>query len=306
MDNYVSYSDATELMTAIANKINNSGFITNTVNSLVNYYLKTETYSKTEVDALLQAITTLDIQAVSQLPTTNISTTTIYLVPKQDPQVPDIKDEYINLDGTTSGWELIGNTQIDLSNYVTTSDLTTALQSYATKAYVDGLIGDLSSATTTDKSSVVAAINELKSVTDTCIKNGETAQIGAVHLGEGKDGALVYTENGDVNFRTGSNGNYDLYTSIRKLYYSTMLRDIDNNYTFADLTAETNITWFTNWIDNVNFPVIYGSGVLIPAKDPSQKAIIYIGIGSGSNGEIYTNIYKNGAWGTWKQLSFQI
>jgi hypothetical protein len=196
MDNYVSYSDATELMTAIANKINNSGFITNTVNNLVNYYLKTETYSKTEVDALLQAIATLDIQAVSQLPTTNISTTTIYLVPKQDPQVPDVKDEYINLDGTTSGWELIGNTQIDLSNYVTTSDLTTALQSYATKAYVDGLtfvgtqaqwnalttaqkktykyasftddysdnpVGNLNALNTTDKSSCVGAITEVNS-----------------------------------------------------------------------------------------------------------------------------------------------
>jgi hypothetical protein len=202
MDNYVSYSDATELMTAIANKINNSGFITNTVNNLVNYYLKTETYSKTEVDALLQAITTLDIQAVSQLPTTNISTTTIYLVPKQDPQVPDIKDEYINLDGTTSGWELIGNTQIDLSNYVTTSDLTTALQSYATTAYVDGLtfvgtqaqwnalttaqkkaykyagftddysdnpVGNLNALTTTDKSSCVGAINEVNTVETTSI-----------------------------------------------------------------------------------------------------------------------------------------
>jgi hypothetical protein len=209
MDNYVSYSDATELMTAIANKINNSGFITNTVNNLVNYYLKTETYSKTEVDALLQAIATLDIQAVSQLPTTNISTTTIYLVPKQDPQVPDVKDEYINLDGTTSGWELIGNTQIDLSNYVTTSDLTTALQSYATKAYVDDLtfvgtqaqwnalttaqkkaykyadftddysdnpVGNLSILTTTDKSSCVGAINEvnLKAGTRVYIINNAT------------------------------------------------------------------------------------------------------------------------------------
>ena len=154
-------ADVSSVPTKTSDLTNDSGFITNTVNNLVNYYLKTETYSKTEVDALLQAITTLDIQAVSQLPTTNISTTTIYLVPKQDPQVPDVKDEYINLDGTTSGWELIGNTQIDLSNYVTTSDLTTALQSYATKAYVDGLIGDLSALTTTDKSSVVAAINEL-------------------------------------------------------------------------------------------------------------------------------------------------
>ena len=84
-----------------------------------------------------------------------------------------------------------------------------------------------------------------------------------------------------------------------------MCHVIDNNYTFADLTAETNITWFTNWNDTTNFPVLYGSGVLIPAEDPSHKAIIYIGIGDGSSGEVFTNIYKFGAWGTWKQLSFQ-
>jgi hypothetical protein len=30
----------------------------------------------------------------------------------------NVKDEYINLDGTTAGWELIGSTAIDLSNYV--------------------------------------------------------------------------------------------------------------------------------------------------------------------------------------------
>lgn len=163
-------ADASSVPTKTSDLTNDSGFITNTVNNLVNYYLKTETYSKTEVDALLQAITTLDIQAVSTLPTTNISTTTIYLVPKQDPQVPDIKDEYINLDGTTSGWELIGNTQIDLSNYVTTSDLTTALQSYVTTANLTTILanyattsalGNFSDATTTDKSSVVAMVNEL-------------------------------------------------------------------------------------------------------------------------------------------------
>lgn len=154
-------ADVSSVPTKTSDLTNDSGFITNTVNNLINYYLKTETYSKTEVDTLLQAIATLDIQAVNTLPTTNISTTTIYLVPKQDPQVPDVKDEYINLDGTTSGWELIGNTQIDLSNYVTTSDLTTALQSYATKAYVDGLVGNLNVLNTTDKSSCVGAINEV-------------------------------------------------------------------------------------------------------------------------------------------------
>ena len=30
----------------------------------------------------------------------------------------NIKDEYINLDGTTAGWELIGSTAMDLSNYI--------------------------------------------------------------------------------------------------------------------------------------------------------------------------------------------
>lgn len=135
-------ADVSSVPTKTSDLTNDSGFITNTVNNLINYYLKTETYSKTEVDALLQAITTLDIQAVAQLPTTNISTTTIYLVPKQDPQVPDIKAEYINLDGTTSGWELIGNTQIDLSNYVTDAELTAALQNYVTTSDLTTALAD--------------------------------------------------------------------------------------------------------------------------------------------------------------------
>ena len=187
-------ADVASVPTKTSDLTNDSGFVTTLVNNLLNYYLKSETYSKAEVDTLIAAIATLDIQAVNTLPTTNISTTTIYLVPKQSLSSQDVKDEYINLDGTTSGWELIGNTQIDLSNYVTTSDLTTALQSYATKAYVDGLtfvgtqaqwnaltteqkkaykfaditddyddnpVGNLNVLTTTDKSSAVGAINEL-------------------------------------------------------------------------------------------------------------------------------------------------
>ena len=191
-----------DIPTKTSDLTNDSGFITTLVNNLLNYYLKSETYSKAEVDTLIAAIATLDIQAVNTLPTTNISTTTIYLVPKQSLSSQDVKDEYINLDGTTSGWELIGNTQIDLSNYVTTSDLTTALQSYATKAYVDGLtfvgtqaqwnaltteqkkaykfaditddyddnpVGNLNALTTTDKSSCVGAINEVNTVITTSI-----------------------------------------------------------------------------------------------------------------------------------------
>ena len=35
----------------------------------------------------------------------------------------NIKDEYINLDGTTAGWEKIGDTELDLTNYVQFNDL---------------------------------------------------------------------------------------------------------------------------------------------------------------------------------------
>lgn len=108
--------------------------ITNAVDNLVNYYLKTETYSKTEVDTIAANIKNSRMEVVSSLPTTDIQTNVIYLVPKSSPDTGDGYDEYINLDGTTSGWELIGNTDIDLSGYVTTSELNTALTSYVTSS----------------------------------------------------------------------------------------------------------------------------------------------------------------------------
>lgn len=121
---------------------NDSGFITNTVNNLANYYLRTETYTQAEVDALIAAVVTIDIQVVASLPISDISTTTIYLVPASDPELQNIYDEYINTDGTSGGWELIGTTAIDLSNYVTTTDLATALASYVTSASLTTILGN--------------------------------------------------------------------------------------------------------------------------------------------------------------------
>lgn len=111
---------------------NDSGFITNTVNNLANYYLKAQTYTQTEVDALIAAVKNGRFISVATLPTTDIDTKAIYLVPSADPQTTNIKDEYINLDGTSLGWELIGSTEIDLSGYVTDAELTTALADYTT------------------------------------------------------------------------------------------------------------------------------------------------------------------------------
>lgn len=99
-----------------------SNFITNTVDNLVNYYLKSETFTKQEVNNLISAITTMDIRVVQTLPTEDISTTTIYLVPKATAGTNDAYDEYIYV---SNAWEHIGSTEVDLTNYVQKTDYAT-------------------------------------------------------------------------------------------------------------------------------------------------------------------------------------
>ena len=57
-----------------------------------------------------------NFQVVNALPTENISTSTIYLVPSTTPSAENVYDEYIYVNGD---WEHIGSTTIDLSDYVT-------------------------------------------------------------------------------------------------------------------------------------------------------------------------------------------
>lgn len=143
------------------------------------------TYNKEEIDELIDAAGHFEV--VDELPTTDIKTNVIYLVPKKKSmdgyvdstddsfyvptgdettpafmkfdedgnfvedvtgtdaedvqaliddetytaatrvviigQVNNVKDEYINLDGTVAGWEKIGDTEIDLSEYVKHEEL---------------------------------------------------------------------------------------------------------------------------------------------------------------------------------------
>ena len=120
--------------------INDSGFITSTVNNLANYYLKSQTYTQAEVDALIAAAKNGRFISVTTLPTTDIDVKAIYLVPSDDPEAGNVKDEYINLDGTSAGWEFIGSTAIDLSGYVTDEELTAALADYTTAANLNTLL----------------------------------------------------------------------------------------------------------------------------------------------------------------------
>lgn len=63
----------------------------------------------------------LKISVVAKLPTENIDTDTIYLVPKSDTEKADdnIYNEYVYVNNK---WELIGTTAVDLTNYVKNTD----------------------------------------------------------------------------------------------------------------------------------------------------------------------------------------
>ena len=138
---------ALNIPSKLSDLVNDEGFINNTVSNLANYYLKTETYARTETytqaevqaliaDAVSKVSGKLNILVVGALPTSDISTTTFYLVPKETAQEKNLYDEYINTDGTTDGWEFIGgvSTSIDLSNYYKKSEVDALLEGKMNKA----------------------------------------------------------------------------------------------------------------------------------------------------------------------------
>lgn len=73
-----------------------------------------------ELDANIKSLSLLDIEVVEELPTEDISDTTIYLVPKSGSQQRNIYEEWLHVNAR---WEKIGDTDVDLSNYATLTDL---------------------------------------------------------------------------------------------------------------------------------------------------------------------------------------
>jgi len=105
--------------TKLSQFTNDSAFITTSVNNLSNYYLKTETYTQAEVNTLIGQVATISIQVVESLPTTG-EANVIYLVPHAGTETSNYYDEYLWIN---NAWEMIGTTQVDLTNYVTKSGL---------------------------------------------------------------------------------------------------------------------------------------------------------------------------------------
>lgn len=90
---------------------------------LGNYYPKTQTYNRTEIDGKISAIPKFSVKVVTSLPTSNISDTTVYLV-KDSTVGGGLYTEYIRVNGA---WEELGSQTLDLSGYVTDDELEDAI-----------------------------------------------------------------------------------------------------------------------------------------------------------------------------------
>lgn len=147
LTNDEGYIKSADIPTKTSQLQNDSGFVTNAatqaiLDEFVNYYTKSQTYSKTEVDALVNALKQFDVVVVDSLPTASASTLKkMYLVPAEDPETSNIKDEYVTVQsGNSYFWEKIGSTAVSLEDYSTTSQVQTMI-STAVATKVDKVTG---------------------------------------------------------------------------------------------------------------------------------------------------------------------
>lgn len=126
------YAKKTDLKTKLSEFENDAAFITNTVDNLTNYYLKTETYTQDEINNLISNINKITVEVVAELPTENISTSTIYLILIDAEKNVYSQNMYIN-----EKWAILGSTSADLAGYVKSDELTTKLEAYATNESVE-------------------------------------------------------------------------------------------------------------------------------------------------------------------------
>lgn len=116
----------------------------NSITPLTSHQSLSNYYTKGEVNSQISSIPKFAIAVVTDLPTANISDTTIYLK-KTGTDTQNLYTEYIYVDGT---WEQLGTQKLDLSGYLTKTDASnTYLGKYATAVSANKLSSSAGSAT---------------------------------------------------------------------------------------------------------------------------------------------------------------
>lgn len=183
---------------------NDSGFITNTVTNLTNYYTKSETYTQDEVKALIDAITTLNIEVVTELPTENISATTIYLKGAETTGANDYEEWiYVNND-----WELIGTTAVDLSNYYNKIEANGQFAKLSLYEDTTIRIGRVEGSSIGDYSATLGGTNNIASGTNSIAIGSKITVTGSHSFAAGSEITLEGNDSHAEGYQTSVSGDY--------------------------------------------------------------------------------------------------
>ena len=117
--------------TKLSDFVNDVGFITNTVDNLINYY------TSQQIDEKLTHIASQAIKIVDQLPETG-EANVLYLYKEND----TIYSQYI---WDANAWHLIGNEHVDLNNYYTKAEIDEKLKTVSTTISNDEQLGMIKS-----------------------------------------------------------------------------------------------------------------------------------------------------------------
>ena len=294
----------------VQNKAVNTAII-NIKNDLINYYKKTETYSKTEIDTKISLIPKFSIKVVKTLPTTDISATTVYLKTSKTSLAGNLYDEYIYVD---SKWELLGSQTVDLSGYVTTSSMNTALANKVDKVSGKGL--STNDYTTAEKNKLAGiATGANKTVVDSDISATSTNPIQNKAVGLKFQG--VDSEISGINSVLKNKPNLaDVYTrtDIDSKYFMTMLRgtELSENtdlnsittsgvyYTGSRIVAMTCSNTPGYMLGNFRLEVFFSSG------DNSSNTYLMQQLYQNGNGALYVwvrGMTTVGNWSPWHLLN---
>lgn len=197
-----------------------------TVEDLINYYTKTETYTKAEVDTLIGTISTMTMKIVNALPETDISTTTIYLIKSGATSY----DEYIYVEGV---WAKIGSTEINLEEYYTKDETysQTEIDSLLDNLVTDVII-DAVTLPTTDIQNVIYRI--INSLGETEYYAGDATNQTTEQIAKRSDVAKTFI---------GTKAEWESLTSAQKGQYELVdfTDDFPTSGKFVDITSQCTV-----------------------------------------------------------------
>lgn len=253
--------------------------IDKTVNDLVNYYNKSQTLTKEEINALVSAIPKFNIEVVTSLPASNISDTTVYLVKGGDDD-SNLYTEYIRANGK---WEKLGAQTVDLTGYATEAWVNDILAAYSKivdmEAYVTEALNGYLTPTTGDQRYAA------KQATETALtEHGEKI----AQLEEALENATI--EPADSVEWLNANGDTAKKYSLPDGYiYAWMQKLVDVTHDANDGSCQENVRPSPN--SSINTDAVNSTGNLTTAPIQLYKTQGNHTVNLSGLDKLYTNYY---------------